>query len=91
MKLDKSIRALGCILLVAGSGLILEYQIGVYREHGISELQQTMSLRNLSYYRGVAVVLMPGAAMIVLGQWLVARRRRRPRCPSYMSDSTFRC
>jgi hypothetical protein len=90
LKFGKHIRVFGCILLAAGLALILEYQIGVYREHGISELQQTMSLRNLSYYRGVAVVLMPGAAVIVLGQWLVARRQRRPRCPSYLSDFMLR-
>lgn len=86
MKLGKPIRALGCILLVAGSAIILGGQIRVYREHGASELQQMMSLRNVPYYCAVAVVLMPGATLIGLGQWLVVRRRRRRRRHSYSSD-----
>jgi hypothetical protein len=72
--------------------LILGGQIRVYREHGVSELLQMMSPRNLSYYCAVAVVLVPGAALIGLGQWFEARRRRlrRQRCHSYLSDFTLR-
>jgi hypothetical protein len=70
--------------------LILGGQIRVYWEHGVSELLQMMSPRNLSYYLAVAVVLMPGAALIGLGQWLEARRRHRQRCHSYLSDFTLR-
>jgi hypothetical protein len=90
MKLDKSIRSLGCILLVAGSVLILGGQIHVYREQGVSELQQMISLDNLRYYCAVVVVLMPGAILIGLGQWLVAKHRRRRRRHTYLSDFMLR-
>jgi hypothetical protein len=73
-------------LLVAGSAIILGGQIRVYREHGVSELLQMMSPCNFPYYGAVAVVLMPGATLIGLGQWLVVRRRRRRRRHSYSSD-----
>jgi hypothetical protein len=83
LKLGKPIRALGCILLIVGSAFILGSQIQVYRKHGFDELQQIMSVGNLPYYYAVAVMLMPGATLVALGQWLVARRRRRRRLNSY--------
>jgi|SoiMethySBSTD1v2_1073268.scaffolds.fasta_scaffold374235_1 hypothetical protein len=84
LKLGKPIRALGCILLIVGSAFILGSQIQVYRKHGFDELQQIMSLGNLPYYYAVAFMLMPGAILVALGQWLVARRRRRRRLHSYL-------
>ena len=79
------------MLLAVGLALILEGQIKVYWEHGPSELQQMMSPHNFQYYRGVAVVLMPGSTLIALGQWLVAKRRRRGRRSTYMVDFMMRC
>ena len=84
LKLAKPIRALGCILLIVGSAFILGGQIQVYRKHGFNEFQQITSWGNLPYYCAAGAVLLPGATLIALGQWLVARRRRRRRLHSYL-------
>jgi hypothetical protein len=79
-------------LLVAGFALILEDLVSVSRQHGLGELLQTMSPLNLPYYRAALGVLVPGAAVAVLGQWLIARRRRhRRRRSTYLSDYMLRC
>ena len=91
LSLGKSVRTLGCVLLLAGAALILEGQVRVYWEHGFGELQEMMSLHNLPYYRAAAGVLMPGTTLIALGQWLIAKRRRRRRRTTYLSDFMLRC
>ena len=92
LSLGKLIKVLGWVVLVAGLALILEHQVKLLREYGVGELLETMSPSNLAYYRGTAVVLAPGVALLTVGRWLAARsRRRRRRRRTYLTDFAVRC
>jgi hypothetical protein len=90
-RFSQYIRILGLVLLSAGLALLVLGQVTVYRAHGLAELQQMMSPRNLQYYSAVLLVLMPGATLVPLGAWLDAKRRRRRRRSYYLSDFMLRC
>ena len=84
--MGKHIKTLGYITLVAGAMFILGGQIRVYWQHGVGALLQMVSPGNFAFYAAAALILGPGATLIVLGEWLDARRRRRRRRTSYLTD-----
>jgi hypothetical protein len=86
VNLGKYIRTLGYILLAAGAMFILGGQIRVLWQHGVGALLQMVSPRNLAFYAAAALILGPGAMLIVLGEWLDTKRRRRRRRTSYLTD-----
>jgi cytochrome c-type biogenesis protein CcmH/NrfF len=65
---------------------ILGGQIRVTWEHGFGELLRMVSPLNLAFYGTTALILAPGAALVVIGKWLAARRLRRRRRTSYLTD-----
>jgi len=68
------IKVIGYVLLVAGALFVPAGYIGIVMTEGFGKLQEVLSPLNIWNWVAVVTTLAPGALLVWLGDWLIARR-----------------